>query len=140
MKKHGLNFKKFDLHVHTPASKCFADKTVTAEQIVAKALQQGLSAIAITDHNTGEWVDKVKNAAKGTGLTIFPGVEITVGDARNHIIALLNIDKTTRCVEDLLTTLGILHRNFVSCGHYFTHPLYSFRRENLPGSVISSKM
>ena len=58
MKKHGLSFKKFDLHIHTPASKCFSDKSVTAEQIVAKAIKEGLSAIAITDHNTGEWIDK----------------------------------------------------------------------------------
>ena len=85
-KTQGLFFRKFDLHIHTPASKCFYDKNVTPEQIVQKAIQMKLSAIAITDHNTGEWVDKIKIAANKTNLTIFPGVEITVGDAHNHII------------------------------------------------------
>ena len=49
----GLRFRKIDLHVHTPASKCFLDKKVTAKGIVKSALKAGLDAIAITDHNTG---------------------------------------------------------------------------------------
>jgi len=112
MKTKGLFFKTFDLHVHTPASDCFHDKSITPEQIVQKSIQMGLRAIAITDHNTGKWIDKVKRAADGTNLIVFPGVEITVGDAHNHIIALLDIDKTTRDIEDLLTTVGILHNKY----------------------------
>ena len=111
-KSKGLFFKKFDLHVHTPASKCFYDKNITPEQIVQKAIQMKLSAIAITDHNTGEWVDKIKIAANKTNLTIFPGVEITVGDAHNHIIAILDKDKTTRDIEEVLTSLGISHDKY----------------------------
>ena len=106
-KTQGLFFKKFDLHIHTPASKCFNNKNVTPEQIVQKAIQMELSAIAITDHNTGEWVDKIKIAAKETNLIVFPGVEITVGDAHNHIIAILDVDKTTRDIEDLLSKVDI---------------------------------
>jgi hypothetical protein len=112
MKTEGLFFRKFDLHIHTPASECFPDKNIIPSQIVQKAIEMGLSAIAITDHNRGEWVDKVKEAAKGKNLTIFPGVEITVGDAHNHIIAILDVDKTTRDIEDLLTTARILHNKF----------------------------
>lgn len=112
MKTRGLFFRKFDLHIHTPASECFHDKNITPEQIVKKAIEMELSAIAITDHNTAEWIDRVKKAAEGTNLTVFPGVEITVGDAHNHIIAILDVDKTSRDVEDLLTTLGILHNKY----------------------------
>jgi predicted nucleic acid-binding Zn-ribbon protein len=112
MKTEGLFFRRFDLHIHTPASECFLDKKITPEQIVEKSIQMGLSAISITDHNTGKWIDKVKIAADGTDLTVFPGVEITVGDAHNHIIAILDKDKTTRDIEDLLTTLGILHNKY----------------------------
>lgn len=112
MKTKGLFFGKFDLHIHTPASKCFLNAEITPEQIVEKSIQMELTAIAITDHNTGQWIDKVKKAAEGTDLTVFPGIEITVGDAHNHIIAILDVDKTTRDVEDLLTTVGILHNKF----------------------------
>ena len=45
-----LKLHKLDLHVHSPASHDFADKTVTAEQIVEQAQKIGLHAIAITDH------------------------------------------------------------------------------------------
>lgn len=106
-KTQGLFFRKFDLHIHTPASKCFYDKSITPEQIVKKSIQMGLSAIAITDHNSGKWIDEVKKAAKGTNLTVFPGVEITVGDAHNHIIAILDVDKTTGDIEDLLAKVEI---------------------------------
>ncbi|MBU0569024.1 AAA family ATPase [bacterium] len=114
MKTKGLFFKKFDLHIHTPASGCFPNPNnkITPDQIVQKSIQMGLNAIAITDHNTGEWIDKVKRAADGTNLTVFPGVEITVGDAHNHIIAILDIDKTTRDIEDILTTVEIPRNKF----------------------------
>jgi hypothetical protein len=39
----GLTFKKIDLHIHTPASGCFEDKTVTADQIVREAINKELS-------------------------------------------------------------------------------------------------
>jgi len=112
MKTQGLKFKKFDLHIHTPASDCFADKSIKAEQIVQEALKKGINAIAITDHNTGKWIDDIKKAADGTELTVFPAVEITVGDAHIHVIAILDIDKGTRDVEALLTTVKISHRAF----------------------------
>jgi predicted metal-dependent phosphoesterase TrpH len=101
MKTEGLFFRKLDLHVHTPASECFPEKDVTPSQIVQKAAEMGLSGIAITDHNSGAWYDKVKEAAKGKSMTVFPGVEITVGDAHIHIIAILDTDKRTRDIEDL---------------------------------------
>lgn len=108
----GLLFKKFDLHIHTPASICFPDKNIKPEEIVNCAITKGLNAISITDHNSGEWIDKIKKAAEGTTLTIFPGVEVTVGDAHIHLIAILDKDKNTRDIEDLLTTLGILHDQY----------------------------
>ncbi|MBC8500054.1 MAG: AAA family ATPase, partial [Candidatus Atribacteria bacterium] len=112
MKTEGLLFKKFDLHIHTPASECFTDKNIKPEDIVKMALKKGLDAIAITDHNSGKWIDRVKEAAKSTSLTVFPGVEITVGDAHIHVIAILDKNKTTRDIEDLLGTLKIRHSEY----------------------------
>ena len=64
MKTEGLLFKKFDLHVHTPASDCFTDKKIKPEDIVNIAIKKGLDAIAITDHNSGEWIDEIKKFDK----------------------------------------------------------------------------
>ena len=68
----GLHFHKLDLHVHTPASKCYLDKKQTAAQIVQAALDMGLHGIAITDHNNAAWIDEMKKAAADKGLVFFP--------------------------------------------------------------------
>jgi len=103
----GLSFKKMDLHVHTPASKCFLNKKITPEEFVKAALDAGMKAIAITDHNTGEWIDKTKEAASNTDLIVFPGVEITVSEGF-HILALFDVDKGKDHVVWLLGALDIL--------------------------------
>ncbi len=111
MSPQGLSFKKFDLHIHTPASQCFADRfedeKSAAQAIVKEATKKELAAIAITDHNTGRFIDLVRREAKGTNLTVFPGVEITVGDAHNHVLAILDVDKTSTDIDELLMVLGI---------------------------------
>jgi PHP family Zn ribbon phosphoesterase len=102
----GLTFRKVDLHCHTPASKCFLNKEVSAADIVQAALNAGLDAIAITDHNTADWIDRIKEAAKDSGLSVFPGVEITASEGF-HIVALFDADKTAADVASLLGALDI---------------------------------
>ena len=104
----GLKYKKMDLHVHTPASHDFKDKEITPEQIVEHCQNIGLDAIAITDHNTGEYIDKIKKVAKGK-VTIFPGVEISClgGQSGIHIIGIFDVDKTTKDIEAILAKLDI---------------------------------
>ena len=104
----GLKYKKMDLHVHTPASHDFKSKEITPEQIVQHCQSVGLDAIAITDHNTGEYIDKIKEAAKGK-VIIFPGVEISCvgGQSGIHIIGIFDVDKTTRDIEAILAKLDI---------------------------------
>jgi hypothetical protein len=101
----GLHFKKLDLHVHTPASKCYLDKKQTAAQILQAALAIGLHGIAITDHNTAAWIDEMKNAAEGTGLVIFPGVEISL--ELGHLVAIFDPSATQKDVEGLLGNLEL---------------------------------
>jgi len=104
----GLEYRKIDLHIHTPVSKCFDDKSVKPEDIIKKALDEKLDAIAITDHNTGEWVDKMKKASKNK-LIIFPGIEISVLGGKNgvHVIGIFDKSKTTKHIENLLGDLKI---------------------------------
>jgi PHP family Zn ribbon phosphoesterase len=110
----GLRFHKLDLHLHTPASRCFGDKSVTADAIVAEAKQKGLSAIAVTDHNSGEWIDLVKAAAKQADLIVFPGVEITCtgGTSGIHLIALFDPDCGKTDIETHLGALGLQPQHF----------------------------
>jgi len=102
----GLQYYKIDLHTHTPASKCYRHKQHTAEEIVKAALDKGLHAIAITDHNTAEWIDQMKEAAKGTDLVIFPGVEVSM-DRGFHIVAIFDPDVDQQHVENFLGGIDI---------------------------------
>jgi PHP family Zn ribbon phosphoesterase len=113
MKKRGLRFIKADLHIHTPASACF-NGDVTPEDIIQKALSEGLHAIAITDHNSGAWIDQVKDAANGK-ISVFPGVEITSQSGKTgavHLIALFDVDKGSEDINSLLGKLDITPDKF----------------------------
>jgi len=77
-----------DLHIHTVLSPC-GDLEMGAPDIVAKAMETGIDALAVTDHNIVSNFPAVMGAAKdaGSGILIIPGVEVqTVEDI--HIIAL----------------------------------------------------
>ncbi len=108
----GLEYKKIDLHVHTPESTDHKEKHITADQIVKRAIGQDLAAIAITDHQTGAFIDKVKAAALGTGLIVFPGVEIMCSGGKFgiHLICLFDTDNDTAHVEQFLNTIKIYER------------------------------
>ena len=103
----GLKFKKFDLHIHTPASEDYKDKKVTAEDIVNQSISKGLSGIAITDHQTGDWIDSIKEATKERDLIVFPGVELKVhgGEEGIHLIIIFDVDKNTEHVTAFLNRL-----------------------------------
>jgi len=95
--------------MHTPASKCFEERSVLPEAIVETAVTKGLNGIAVTDHNSGAWIDDVKKAAVGKPLVVFPGVEITCmgGKEGVHLIALFDVNNGTKEVESLLGNLGL---------------------------------
>jgi 3',5'-nucleoside bisphosphate phosphatase len=69
-----------DLHVHTTAS----DGEYTPSQVVALARQAGLSAVAITDHDTLAGVDEAR-ASAGTSVELIPGVEISACFASREV-------------------------------------------------------
>lgn len=75
-----------DLHVHSNCS----DGTYTPEELVNYALEKNLRAIALTDHDTTEGVRRAQETAKGTGLELIPGIELSTEYNRKdiHILGL----------------------------------------------------
>lgn len=69
--------KKFraDLHVHTVLSPC-AEVEMIPPLIVQEALERKLDIIAITDHNASANVLAVQQAALGSSLKVFGGMEV----------------------------------------------------------------
>jgi predicted metal-dependent phosphoesterase TrpH len=63
-----------DLHTHST----YSDGTDDPATLVRLALGVGLSALALTDHDTLDGVGEARAAAAGTGLELVPGVELSV--------------------------------------------------------------
>ena len=118
----GSRWWKFDFHTHTPAS---ADtpwargKLVLSHQDwLLKYMAAGIDCVAVTDHNSGAWIDGLKaaygrmkqQADRGTPpdgfreLTLFPGVEISV-NAGFHLLAIFDPSATARTINDLLAAV-----------------------------------
>lgn len=78
--KAGAEFVRADLHIHSygdHGSYDVSDVTMTPEAIVDMAIQQGLSVIAITDHNEHRNVELAIKHSVGKGILVIPGVEIS---------------------------------------------------------------
>lgn len=60
-----------DLHTHSTRS----DGTYTPTELVNYALEKGLSAIALTDHDTVDGIDEALAAANGKPIQVIPGIE-----------------------------------------------------------------
>ena len=110
----GAEWLKADLHVHTPASPDMAEgwKTSTPDDVVRTAIEKKLDVIGITDHNTAAWCDLVRQAAEGSTLTVFPGVEISTPEG--HLLAIFDGTVPSSHIEDLLITVGIPRDRFGS--------------------------
>lgn len=80
-----------DLHIHTCLSPC-GDLDMYPQAIIGKCLRERLDVIGICDHNASENVEYVMKAARGTPITVLPGMEIATKE-EVHVIALFdNID------------------------------------------------
>jgi predicted metal-dependent phosphoesterase TrpH len=77
---------RIDLHLHSTAS----DGSLTAEELVLRAKSLGLSAIAITDHDSVGSVQEAIEAGERHGVEVVPGVEI--GIAHDPDRGLIEID------------------------------------------------
>src|SRR6476660_1661078 len=101
----GARFYAADPHLHTPASHDYRDKSAIARDVVGAALQAGLDVVAVTDHNSAEWVDQVRAAARKTPLSVLPGVEVSTPHC--HILAIFDTDTSNTHIDDFLVRIGI---------------------------------
>ncbi len=83
--------KYIDLHVHSNRS----DGTDSPAELVKRAAARGLSAVALTDHDTVNGIEEAIQAAKlesqaGRSIQIIPGIEISAGYKQRdiHILGL----------------------------------------------------
>lgn len=76
----------YDLHIHSCLSPC-GDDDMTPSNIVGMASLIGLDVIAVTDHNSCKNCPAVMEAAKNTGITVLPGMELCTSE-EVHVLCL----------------------------------------------------
>ncbi len=117
----GARWWKFDFHTHTPASRdtywhgrIGEQDELSPEQWLLKFMEAGIDCVAVTDHNTGEWIDGLKAAYQRLDqerpegfrpLCLFPGVEITVNGGF-HLLAVFDPETPADEIGHLLGRVG----------------------------------
>ncbi|AMQ90697.1 PHP domain-containing protein [Marinobacter sp. LQ44] len=76
-----------DLHCHSTAS----DGALTPEDLVARAAEQGVSHLALTDHDTIAGLAKARARGQDLGLSLISGVELSCV-WRSHTIHVVGLD------------------------------------------------
>ena len=71
--KNEMKRRACDLHTHS----CFSDGTYTPEELILEAKKIGLSAIALTDHNTVAGLDEFILAGEKHGVEAVTGIELS---------------------------------------------------------------
>ena len=95
-------FCLYDLHSHSTAS----DGTLPPSDLVLRAARAGVEVLALTDHDTTAGIDEARAAARGCGLTLISGVEVSVTWNRQtvHVVG-LNVDPDNAVLQQGLCGL-----------------------------------
>lgn len=119
----GNSFKKVDLHIHSPASNDHGWGDINEFEFLKHFEDKGFELIAVTDHNSGKWIDKLVKAAKdqrdrnGWSIQVLPGVEVSAtgihltiifpvnanSDKIGHFLSQLKIDPSDWGNPDVIT-------------------------------------
>jgi hypothetical protein len=124
-------WRRIDLHLHTPASSDFQEPSITLLDILKKAEARGLDLIAFTDHNSVagyaqllreveqlEWLEKLKRILPDekrkleeyqrlrNKILVLPGFEFTATFGF-HILGIFPETTPVRVIEHLLLNLNI---------------------------------
>lgn len=92
----------YDLHAHSIAS----DGSLRPAELVRRAAANGVSALALTDHDSTEGLAEAMAAAREVGIRLVPGVEISVTwKGRTVHIVGLNIDRGNKLLQEGLEGL-----------------------------------
>lgn len=117
----GARWWKFDFHTHTPASDDYGKgpdqerlKQITPKEWLLNYMRAEIDCLAVTDHNTGGWIDKLKSAYKEMEkkrpegfrqISIFPGVEISAHGGI-HILGIFPVEKSGAEIDSVVDRCG----------------------------------
>ncbi len=116
-KQIGSRWYKFDFHTHTPASSDYKKPEETETDWLKALMTEEIDCVAIADHVSGEWVNRLKATYAALDpseewyrpICLFPACEITVstGQSRVHILAIFDPDCNSAKISAILGQCGI---------------------------------
>jgi energy-coupling factor transporter ATP-binding protein EcfA2 len=115
MKYPGSNWWSFDFHNHTPASSDYNPgerQQLTPRDWLLAYMRSGVDCVAITDHNSGDWIDRLKQELTVMAVEqppivdyreihLFPGVELTSAEGI-HVLAVYGTEEGAAKIHGLL--------------------------------------
>lgn len=107
-----------ELHIHTVLSPC-AGVEMIPPLIVKAALEHGINLIAITDHNASANVPAVIKAAKGSDLTVLPGIELQTEEEVHALCLFDTLEQLTSMQNIIDKALPDLENNVEFFGEQF---------------------
>lgn len=120
----------YDLHSHSTCS----DGALAPNQLVWRARAHGVDVLALTDHDTTEGLAEAGEAARAAGLTLIPGVEISVTWS-GRVVHILGLGVDTGCPA-LRAGLDGLRRKRDERAHRISEKL---DRAGIPGSLEGAR-
>ena len=98
--------KTCDLHTHS----VYSDGTFTPTELIDAAIEAGISALAMTDHNTVTGLNDFAEAGKGKPIETVPGVEFTTAynGTELHILGLFIPPESHRDINEYIDKATIL--------------------------------
>lgn len=128
-----------DLHVHSNKS----DGSFTPAELVNYAVEKGLSAFALTDHDTTDGIEEALEAARDKNIEVIPGIEFSSEyEGQDIHIVGLYIDYKSDFFKRRLTSFvnGRIIRNKEMCSRLTQHGIpitYEDLTHEFPDCVIT---
>jgi len=111
MKTEQMNYmdKLIDLHTHTKCS----DGSMTPAELVRHAKDSGLSAIAITDHDSTDGIAEAVREGEHVGIEVVKGIEFSAkSDTETHILGYF-IDEGSEHIKSAIGYIRDIRRRRV---------------------------
>ena len=88
---------RYDLHSHST----YSDGMMRPAELVERAAQRGVQALALTDHDEMRGLDEARSAAETAGIRLIDGVEISVSWHAHtlHVVG-LNVDPSNGILRE----------------------------------------
>lgn len=103
----GSEWRKWDLHFHTPSSFDYKDKGISNQDIIDKLLEMNISVVAITDHHTID-ISRIKELqAIGNihGIVVLPGIELRSDLGGSEVVHYIGIFPENSNIEEIWTDI-----------------------------------